>query len=154
MTTNRFLRGLNDGEHAEISKLSTVYRFQSGERLMAQGSANDRLFMLDEGIVRMYRGRADAQRQFVIQLEPGAFFGELSVLDGQPAAYDAIAATGGSLRSIGQTDLLRLLAADGQLAARLLRNLLGVVLERARDNDERLSLYAGNVSMLRRYNNN
>lgn len=153
MTTNRFLRGLTQGEHAEVSQLFNHYRFESGERLMAQGAPNDRLFLLDEGVVRVYRGRPDAQRQFVIQLEPGAFFGELSVLDGQPAAYEAVAATGGSLRSIGQTDLLRVLAGDGPLAARLLRNLLGVVLERARDNDERLSVYAGNVSMLRRYNN-
>lgn len=153
MTPNRFLRGLSEGEHAEIGKLVTALRVPSGERLMAEGAPNDRLFLLDEGIVRMYRGRADAQRQFMLQLDPGAFFGEVSVLDGQPAAYDAVAATDAMVRTIGQTDLLRLLAGDGPLAARLLRNLLGVVLERARDNDERLSLYAGNVSMLRRYNN-
>lgn len=153
MVTNRFLKGLSESELAEIGTLLAARRVPSGERLIAQGAPNDRLFLVDEGIVRLYRGRADAQRQFIVQVEAGAFLGEVSVLDGQPAPFDAVAATDTVVRTLGQTDLLRLLAADTPLAARLLRNVLGVVLERARDNDERISLYAGNVSMLRRYSN-
>lgn len=152
MVTNRFLRGLDAAELQSLEAYLRPVTYRVGERLVAEGTPNDKLLLIDAGAVRLYRTRADAQRQSFHEVGPGEFLGEMSVLDGQAAPFEAVAVAAVEARALAQTELLRIVAGDTPVAAKLLRNLLGVVLERARDTDERLSLYAGSVAMLRRYN--
>jgi CRP-like cAMP-binding protein len=151
--TNRLFRGFSAEEIKNVATLCASRVLEEGERLMREGEANSSLFLLDQGCVRFYRRRAGYQPQLLKQLEAGSFFGEVSVLDGEPALYDAVAAGAGSIRVIRQQALLELLTQESPVTFKLLRNLLGVVVERSRELDERFALFAGNVSLLRRYNN-
>ena len=67
-------------------------RFAAGESIMRQGEAGDSLFLISRGDVVVSLG-ASGMNQSVTTLGPGSFFGEMSLVTGEPRAATCAART-------------------------------------------------------------
>lgn len=78
--------------------------FERGDVVLSQGSDTDRLLFLNRGVVDVVRGEVQITRVS----EPGAVFGDMSVLLGQPHTADVLAVEPSSFYIVDQAeDFLR-----------------------------------------------
>jgi signal transduction histidine kinase len=116
------LRGMRDGMQ--------MLRFDKDEVVFNEGDAGDSLYLVGTGSVRISkRGRAGEQETLAL-IEPGNFFGEMALLDGQPRSAMAIAAESTLLAGVDDEVFQHLL----ELApSRLHLNFLRLVSQRLRN---------------------
>jgi CRP-like cAMP-binding protein len=79
-------------------------RFAAGELIFAEGDEGDGLYIVLAGEVELTLGSAALER-----IGPGAFFGELSTLDGVPRSTAARACEETRLLRLAREDLLALM---------------------------------------------
>jgi len=92
--------------------------YAAGAAIVGEGEEGDVLFLLLEGTVRVERsGRP------ITTLAAGAFFGEVSVLDGGPRTADVVAGTDVRCVTVSREVLHRTLAEDPETAWRMLQAL-------------------------------
>jgi SulP family sulfate permease len=65
--------------------------YNAGEKIFARGDTGDELFLIRKGAVRIVLPLSDKQRHHLGTFGRGAFFGEMSFLDGDVRSADAVA---------------------------------------------------------------
>ncbi|HSW12384.1 MAG TPA: Crp/Fnr family transcriptional regulator [Solimonas sp.] len=75
-------------------------RLADGELLFARGDVPDGLWGVVSGRIRAGSISSEGKELLVMQFEPGAWFGEISMFDGLPRTHDA--------RAVGPTEMLML----------------------------------------------
>jgi CRP/FNR family transcriptional regulator, cyclic AMP receptor protein len=96
-------------EPHELEKLAEEIdqvNYKAGEVIFREHDRGDALYILEEGAVRIWVTDEDLQEVTLAELKPGAFFGELAVLDRGERSSSATA--------IGDTHLHRLSSDDFQ----------------------------------------
>ncbi|MDQ3932174.1 MAG: Crp/Fnr family transcriptional regulator [Actinomycetota bacterium] len=119
-----------------LAARSGTRRYAKGQLICHQGEPGDSLFVLAQGLVKIFVSSAEGQELVVAILPPPGVFGELALIDGGPRSASALALQTTSLLSIARTTFLDLLGDHPSLADALLRSLGGMVrstLERASD---------------------
>jgi hypothetical protein len=80
--------------------------FERGEAILREGQPGGSLYMLTSGRVRAFRKDAASGKQNPIgDLKEGAFFGEMSILTGQPRMASVVALTRCELLELDRTTL-------------------------------------------------
>jgi len=126
----------------EIERLNwrlPVFRLERGELCYAPGDPADRLFLLHEGRVRLYKPVGG--REFTLAVVgPGTVFGEMSLTGGvgRQGAY-AEALEPAEVSVLGKEDLRRLIREHPEVGIRLIT----LLSRRLRDREERLAEMAG-----------
>lgn len=69
---------------ARLASATTCRLFGDHEIVIRQGDAGDELFLVHRGQVSVRVGRAGGSIAEIARLSPGAFFGEMSLLTGEP----------------------------------------------------------------------
>jgi small-conductance mechanosensitive channel/CRP-like cAMP-binding protein len=80
----------------ELSKLATNMRrrpYKKGESVIKQGDAGDSMFILSEGLLHVFLSTNEKPETKIGQIEPGEFFGEMSLLTGDPRSATVLAVT-------------------------------------------------------------
>jgi CRP/FNR family transcriptional regulator, cyclic AMP receptor protein len=119
-------------DHATLGRIAdrvTERVFEKGQLVFAQDAPGDRMFVLAEGVIKLY---VSFRGQGIIELvrhEPPAVFGELALLDGGTRSASAKAVERSVVLEVARGDLLQLLRAEEQVAEALLR-LLGTIVRR------------------------
>lgn len=68
--------------------------FKRGERLIVQGASGDSMFILSEGLLHAYINTDGNGAELKVgQIVPGEFFGEMSLLTGEPRSATIVAVT-------------------------------------------------------------
>ncbi|MEZ5283462.1 MAG: GGDEF domain-containing protein [Vicinamibacterales bacterium] len=106
-------------------------RVAPGTRLLSAGEPNDRLILLVAGGLDVVLPGSEAPH---VRLQPGECAGELSLIDGQPAAADVIAATDAEILEIPHAEVWRVIDSSAEFA----RNLLRILAGRVRNDDAAL----------------
>lgn len=91
-----FLRVLNDIELESLGKKAKTRVYLSGETVVQEGERRDELFVLSIGEAAVVREVAGARAE-VARLGPGDYFGETSLLTGEPRSASVLAVTDVSL---------------------------------------------------------
>lgn len=108
----------SDKELKRIASLATPLEVPGGEALTVEGAPGSEFFVIDEGTAKVtLRGEELAS------LGPGDFFGEMSLLDGEPRAATVTADTPMRVFVIGAGEFGALLDDSPSVARRLLRGL-------------------------------
>ncbi len=83
--------GLNSRERRRVVGALRSRVFKAGEILFQEGESGDKLFLVKEGLVRIYTGgRENGQETSVLIIgKPGDLFGELALVDGEPRSASA-----------------------------------------------------------------
>ncbi|MCB9866135.1 MAG: mechanosensitive ion channel [Phycisphaerales bacterium] len=86
------LRSLDHNDLAELAGAARSCAFAAGEPIVKEGQDGSSLFILAQGMLRVTVQAAGAARK-VGQLLPGQFFGEVSLLTGEPRTATVTALT-------------------------------------------------------------
>ncbi len=81
------LAGVDEAGLAAVAARAVEVEFGPGQVIARQGDVGSGLFIIASGGVRVVR-----DGETIATLGPGEFFGELSVLDGQPRSAQVVAA--------------------------------------------------------------
>jgi CRP-like cAMP-binding protein len=98
-----------------IARIAEVQEVPAGQVLARTGEPGDRFFVLVDGSARV---EVSPQKQS--KMGPGAFFGEMSLLDGEPRSATVIAETAVRLLVIHRRDFVTLLREVPSLTQRML----------------------------------
>lgn len=137
----RFLRFLEPAEEAALLAAAPVKAYAPGEIVLDQNVTLRAIFVIDEGAVRIERGRAKAETVLAF-LGPGQFFGEMSFVDEAPTSARVVANVQTRLRMIDMGTLDNLTDVDPTFGARLYRSIAAILVERLRTTSADLSLQA------------
>ena len=111
-------RGVGAEQLAALAESATEVEFPPRHVIARQGEIGTGFFVIVEGRVNVVR---DAQT--LATLGPGEFFGELSVLDGQPRIAQVVAAEPTRCLALASWDFERILLEQPALSLAILRGL-------------------------------
>ena len=98
-----------------IARIAEVQEVPAGEVLARTGEPGERFFVIVDGSARV-----EVSPQNTGRIGPGAFFGEISLLDGEPRSATVIADTAMRLLVIHRRDFVTLLRDVPSLTQRML----------------------------------
>jgi CRP-like cAMP-binding protein len=106
---------LSTADLKRIASVAKRMRYRAGAVVVEEGSSGGRFYVIQSGSARVVaKGRTQAT------LRPGAYFGELSVLDGEPRTATVVAAEPLEVWSIADFNFRPLLKDRPALAIKLL----------------------------------
>jgi CRP/FNR family cyclic AMP-dependent transcriptional regulator len=122
--------GMDEEAIARLARLARVAFYPPGSEIIEEGADFDEeadgMFLLVEGAVEVRHGSTDGHDGHLFaRLEPGDFFGELSLLDGQPRSASVYAVDEVLCMVLHRWDFLRELRKDPRIAERMLVELAG-----------------------------
>lgn len=95
-------------------------RLTPGEVLFDQGEFDDRLYILDDGLLEVSVLSASGRRLALNQLSPGSVFGEIAILDPGPRTARIEALKPSRLRALRHRALMDAISRSPDLAAEML----------------------------------
>ncbi len=84
-------RELSPESIAELAARCDRRRYASEEVIVHKGDTSTEMFLVESGSVRIEVTDANGREHLVTNLSPGEFFGEMSLMTGEPRAADVIA---------------------------------------------------------------
>ena len=112
----QLFHGVGDEDLATIAAKANEVSFDPGRTIVRQGEVGTGFFMIVSGIARVVRDGETLSR-----LGPGEFFGELSLLDGQPRIANVVAEEPTTCLAIASWDFEAILASEPGVALAVLR---------------------------------
>ena len=118
-----------------IERITHESEYVRGEVIMREGELGDELFCLVEGEVDVLRGAGTPDEMHLNRLGPGAYFGEMAVLDGSLRSATIVAASPVRVLVLAGERLRELVQEMPELAFDLLR----VLADRVRSAEQKLA---------------
>ena len=91
MALNPWFAALLAADQQALLQSAELMRLRPGEMLFRQGDALGGFYGLLGGSMKISTLREDGREAIFVLLEPGNWFGEISLLDGRPRTHDATA---------------------------------------------------------------
>lgn len=107
----------------KISSLMVKAFFKAGDTIFLEREPGDALYVVDSGRVRIWVRDADANEVTLSELEPGDFFGEMSVLDGDKRSASATAVVDTELHCLRREKFEEFLLEHPQAALKVIRGI-------------------------------
>jgi CRP/FNR family cyclic AMP-dependent transcriptional regulator len=114
---------LDEESARTLEAAMTTRAVPRGHTVFREGDAGDRLFVILDGKVKIWRAAADGRENLLAVLGAGDMFGELSLFDPGPRTASVSAVTDSRLASLDHDDLRPLLIDRPAVAGQLLRAL-------------------------------
>lgn len=132
-------QGISRRELITLATFSHEKRFPAGASLFQEGDEGAEMYIILEGRVMISKYIPGAGEEALAILERGDFFGEMSLIDGEPRSADA-RAHGGPLTvlALDQATVREVLAMDPHAAVEFLQLLCRLVANRLREIDEKV----------------
>lgn len=113
-------RSLNSRQLRSLARSVARQDFSTGSRIVTEGESEDGFFLLDKGSASVtVRGEQKAT------LGPGAYFGEMAVIDGGPRSATITTESPGTLLRLPSSALSRLIESDPSIADTIAAELRG-----------------------------
>ena len=106
--------------------------FKAGEQVFADGDIGDELFLIRRGEIRLLLPLDENHSHHISTFGRGAFFGEMSFLDGAPRSATAIAYTDSDIYALSRKAFDRLAVDHKKIALNLLDGLARILAGRLR----------------------
>ena len=122
---------LTETEQKEFVTLLAVEIFKKDEVIFKQGDMGDRLFIVKEGMVRIFIVDNDNEETIAV-MKPGDIFGELSLYDTQPRSAHSSALIPTTLLAITREKFDELKNKNQQIASKIFQIMLKIISKRLR----------------------
>src|SRR5215203_663358 len=113
---------LDDEAATALSATMGAITLTKGEVLFHEGDAEDRLYVVVSGKIKLGRSGSAGRENLLAVLGPGQMFGELSLFDPGPRSTTATAVTACELRTLEHDELMGWLTGRPEVAQSLLRS--------------------------------
>lgn len=132
-------QGLSGAELETLADLSNVKRYPGGTYLFHEGDEGQEMYVVLEGRVMISKFIPGGGEEALAILDRGDFFGEMSMLDGEPRSADAKAFEGpATVVTFDEQTLTEIMAMDPRSARRFLVLLCRLICKRLREIDEKV----------------
>ncbi|MGH8095599.1 MAG: ATP-binding protein [Chthoniobacterales bacterium] len=129
LAKNRIFEGIEANVLEEIAPEVHVVHLEPGEIIFREGDPGDLLYLVGAGSVKISKSGRGGEQETLGYIQPGNFFGEMALLDGQPRSAMATAVGATLLGTVDEPTFQHIL----ELApSRLHMNFLRSVTERLR----------------------
>lgn len=139
LRTVELFEGLLPGHLKQVASIVEVVNYTPGDKIFTDGDAADSFYFVIKGKVRISKQVPGVGEEALAILEPGAYFGEMALIDDSPRSADAIANTTVKLGRIKRFAFEDLLFMNKDLAYDLLWTLVRTLSGRLRDTNQKLS---------------
>lgn len=129
LAKNRIFEGIESDLLEQIAPEVHVVHLEEGEVIFREGDRGDLLYLVGEGSVKISKSGRGGEQETLSFIQPGNFFGEMALLDGEPRSAMATAVGSTLLGTVDEPTFQHIL----ELApSRLHMNFLRSVTERLR----------------------
>ncbi len=118
----------------EIARLLIDRKFLKDAVIFEEGSVGDYMYLIREGQVKVTKMSDDGREKILEMLEPGDFFGDMSLLDREPRSASVKTTLACVLLALSRQDFLDLLRQNPEVSMEMLR----VLSRRLRETDEQI----------------
>ncbi len=129
---------LDQEELEAVAEICSQLSFKFGQRVFKEGERGNRLYIVQEGEVRISREVPGSGEEALTVLKPGACFGEMAVFDRSERSTDAYANVDCKLVTITRADFEILVDFNRDLAYKVLWNVVRMLCERLRVTNDNL----------------
>jgi CRP-like cAMP-binding protein/Flp pilus assembly protein TadD len=132
-------QGISRKELITLAAFSKEKRFASGASLFQEGDEGSEMYVIQEGRAIISKYIPGAGEEALAILERGDFFGEMSLIDGEPRSADA-RAYGGPLTvlALDQSTVHEVISMDPHAALEFMQLLCRLIANRLREIDEKV----------------
>src|SRR5882724_273693 len=116
-------RQLSPAALEKMSGLMVKLSFKTGDTIFLEREPGDALYVVESGRVRIWVRDGDANDVTLSELEPGNFFGEMSVLDGGKRSANAAAVLDTTLHCLRREDFENFLIEHPQAGLEVIRGI-------------------------------
>jgi len=109
----------------KLCELGQPCAVPAGTRIVNQGETPEFFYIIQSGRLQVFRETADHIRTPLSELGPGAYFGELALVTGQPRSASVESLEESSLIKVSKEEFDRLLDHNPQLARHIIQQLSG-----------------------------
>ena len=132
-------QGLTSKELLTLATFSREIKFAAGSALFEEGDEGKEMYVVLEGKVLISKYIPGAGEEALAILERGDFFGEMSLIEGEPRSADARAHEGAvTVLSLDQAAIQEMLALDPAASLEFVRLLCRLLSKRLREIDEKV----------------
>jgi CRP-like cAMP-binding protein len=117
--------GVSARQVRRIASLGTVARFEAKEPIVNAGDPGEAFYVILSGRAKVRRGSGRA----VAQIGPGAYFGEMALVEGAPRSATIVAETATTCLMLTRKRFAKVLRGEPSVALTLLRTLAARVRE-------------------------
>mgnify|MGYP003382567144 CR=1 FL=1 len=121
INTGRWFSSLSPSLRHDILRCAYVKRFKDGELIVARGDPPNEWSACARGAVRVSSTSLSGKQVTLTYVEPGIWFGDVSIFDGDRRTHDAYAHGETTLLSITRSDFQKILALHVELYEALVR---------------------------------
>ncbi len=128
----------------ELEKIRNVCQgtfVKRGEVIFKEGDAGDKCYMILKGEVRISKFIPNIGEEALAILRPGAYFGEMALIDNFPRSAHAIANSDASLVVLKKSDLDTIFTTDREMGFKFLWTFARTLSKRLRDMNDRMASY-------------
>ena len=126
---------LSEEELSRVASVAIPRSFPKGVRVFHEGDDSDACYVVRSGDLRVTREHSDGRAIALATLGTGDFFGELAMLDGGSRSASVETLADAELLALPAVDMRRVIAAHGDIAAKLIVALT----RRLRETNERVA---------------
>lgn len=118
---SNLFRNLPPAELRSLEETAELRRYERGQVVFKEGDPGEGIYILQSGSVRITKWINASEEAELTRLEPGDFFGEMAVLDGEPRSANAVAELESHAYFIPSISLKECLERSPRLAVNLFR---------------------------------
>ncbi len=112
--------GLETRDINKVLKVATGKAYKANQEVFREGDKGDCFYLIIEGKVRITKQLADGRIEEVALLKTGDYFGEMSLLDGEPRSAGVVATEDSKLLEIRNSQFIKLIMEDDNFARKVL----------------------------------
>jgi CRP-like cAMP-binding protein len=120
---------LNEEERRVLARAMTLRDLKHGEVLVQEGSADDHLYVVVNGVLGVVKGAGLEEEVTLNAIRPGDVVGELSFLDGATRYASLVALSDTRVLGLSRADLEALLETNPKVVYHVMRAIVRVVHE-------------------------
>jgi CRP/FNR family transcriptional regulator, cyclic AMP receptor protein len=129
---------LSSDQLGRVAEIATRRELPGGAQVFSEGASGDEMFVVLSGRVRISKKVPGVGEEALAILEPGAWFGEMAIIDESPRSADALAHTSCALAVLRREALEQLMFTDKDLAYVLLWTFVRTLSVRLREMNEKI----------------
>lgn len=111
-----FLKVLTDEQRQDLSQRLATQIFARGEEICRQGEPGNTFYIIKSGGVEVSTQNGNGRSVVLRQMTAGEFFGEFSLLTGEPRSATIVAVEDTEVLTMNKEDMRAMLEANSQLA--------------------------------------
>ncbi|UCE27328.1 MAG: cyclic nucleotide-binding domain-containing protein [Candidatus Coatesbacteria bacterium] len=141
LAKSRLLENFDEGELDMLRVVVEEVFYEPGELIIAEGAPGEKLYLVIDGRVSVTTDVDGVGKEELKLVEPGDFFGEMSLIDGSPISADVYARTKCRIFAIDRKSFERLIDKDMPTANKLLRGFVRSFCERSRETADKIEQF-------------